>query len=117
MQKTSEKKVQQFDFLRSYVEELFAQTGFAKLTDQTKRQYIPQFAAEAERRLGLALLPHLDEAAARELVKLVESETVTPEKLKHFWQTNVPDFDAIVQKTLADFAVELQKVIQQSSPA
>lgn len=101
-----------FDFLRTYIETLLDQSGFAEVSEAARAQYVPQFVAEAERRLGLALLPKLSEGAAKELVKLAEAEDTTPDALQEFWQTNVSDFSAIVEKTLADFANELKNVVK-----
>jgi hypothetical protein len=100
-----------FDFLRSYVEKVLDDSGFANMPEETRAQYVPQFVAEAERRLGLALLPKLNEASAKELAALGSSESVTSEALQQFWQNNVPDFSDVVQKTLADFAGEMKSTL------
>ncbi len=100
-----------FDFLRSYIETLLDQTGFAEVSESTRAQYVPQFVAEAERRLGLVLMPKLNETSAKELVQLAQAKDTTPEALQAFWQKNVTDFSEVVQKTLADFSAEMKTIL------
>ncbi|MBU0660947.1 hypothetical protein KKG22_02080 [Patescibacteria group bacterium] len=102
---------EQFDFLNQYIEQLLDQHGFDTLSEESRAQYIPQFVAEAQRRIGLALIDKIDEPAAKQLQGLLEDENISPEKLQQFWQTNVPEFDAIVKQTLDDFAQEFASVM------
>ena len=108
----SENNQEQVDFLGQYVNTLFDQEGFAEMTEETRKQMIPQFMAEAERRIGIAVLPELSEESAKEFVKLAEDEDVTPEKINAFLQENVPNFKEVVQKTLKDFTVEFKEIMK-----
>lgn len=101
----------QFDFLQSYVEKLFDAGGFEGLSEETRREYVPQFTAEAQRRLGIAVLPLLSESSATELVTLLGNENTTAQMLQSFWQKAVPNFEAIVDQTLSEFALEFKNVI------
>ncbi|MBT3539430.1 hypothetical protein HOF40_01605 [Candidatus Parcubacteria bacterium] len=104
-----------FDFLRSFIEKTLEGAGLESLTEETKDQYLPQFVAEAERRVGLALIPELDPSAAGELKKVFELPEPDPEAIRNFWKTHVSNFDEIVKKTLEDFAVELKQTLSQIS--
>jgi len=104
-------EIQEFNFLESYIHQLLDEHGFEGLTEETRDEYLPQFVGEAQRRIGLAVLPKLDEAAAKELAELVKAEDVTPEKLRAFWEEKVPDFESIVKETLDAFSVEFAKVM------
>lgn len=41
--------------------------GFNKMSEVEQKEFFPQFMAEAERRIGVALLPHLSEEDAKKL--------------------------------------------------
>ncbi|PIT86082.1 MAG: hypothetical protein COU33_05135 [Candidatus Magasanikbacteria bacterium CG10_big_fil_rev_8_21_14_0_10_43_6] len=101
----------QFDFLEGYIRNVFEEGGYGDLSEETKNQFIPQFVAEAQRRLGLAVLPLLDETSASEFVALMENENMSQDQLQAFWQKSIPDFDGVVKKTLDDFAEEFKKII------
>ncbi|MBI2437015.1 MAG: hypothetical protein HYV41_04730 [Candidatus Magasanikbacteria bacterium] len=105
----------QFDFLKLYIEKTLDEAGFDKMTEETRAQYVPQFVAEAERRIGLALMPRLPGEAAMELEQLLGKEDINPEEMQQFWKKYVPDFDEVLQKTLTDFAEELKEVVAQIS--
>lgn len=98
-----------FDFLRDYIEEVLRQNGFGNLSEETKKEFMPRFVAQAELRLGAALLPLLSESAAKEMAKMIEAQENSPEKWSQFWQKNVEDFNGVVEKTLKDFAEEMKQ--------
>ncbi len=103
--------MEQFDFLRQYIETLFDENGFEGLNETTRAQFVPQFVAEAERRIGLAVLPLLTPASAETLAGLLKNEKVTAEQLQEFWKTNVPQFETEVKKALQQFAAEFKKTL------
>ncbi len=103
--------MEQFDFLRQYIEKLFDDNGFAGLNETTRAQFVPQFVAEAERRVGLAVLPLLTPKSADLLAGLLKNENVTAEQLQEFWKTNVPTFETVVQQTLQQFSDEFKKTL------
>lgn len=101
----------QFDFLYQHIQRILDENGFENLTEETRNQYLPQLVAEAERRLGVAVLPHLTEETAKELMQLVESGNATPEQMQTFWTNNIPDFEALIQKTLGEYAQEIKQIV------
>lgn len=101
----------QFDFLESFIHNVLDEAGFEEMTESTRAQFVPMFVAEAERRLGLALLPSLDDNQAKQLADLANDEKTSPEDLAKFWQESVPNFEEIVQGTLDAFAVEFKKTL------
>ncbi len=102
---------QQFDFLRQYIDEILDKVGFVSLNEDTRAEFVPQFVAEAERRIGLALLPKLTEDSATELAALVQKPNVTAEELQTFWKTNVPDFSEVLTETLKNFTEEVKTTV------
>lgn len=101
--------INQFAFLETFIHQLFDGAGFASTSEATRKQFVPLFTAEAERRLGLALVPLLNEAQAKELSGLLDSGDLNTEAMSAFWRASVPQFNKVVEKTLSDFAVEFKK--------
>ena len=96
----------QFDFVQQRVLEMLKGEGYDQLSEDDQKAYLVQFTAEAERRLGLALLPHLTDQAATELEK-VTNQDPTPDQWYDFWNKNIPNFVELVNKTLEDFGKEI----------
>ena len=103
----------QQDLVEQFVQELLNSDSFKDMTEETRNQYAPQLVAEAERRIGLAVLPTLDEEGAKEFVRIAENEKTNPEEMVQFLQTHVPDMGGVVQKTLQDFAKEFKKLSEE----
>lgn len=97
------------DFLYAFIEDQLEKNGFGDVDEETKTAYINRFLAELHRRLGVAVMPHLNEESAKELGALLESESVSPVNLEMFWKNNVTNFDTIVAKVLDDFSLEMKK--------
>lgn len=95
-----------YSFLEEFLLNALREHGFDKLSPTDQQAYFPQFMAELERRLGLTLVPYLQDDAAVEFDRLVKNETA-PEAWAAFWQKNVPDFQAVVKKVLDQFAAEM----------
>ena len=103
----------QFDFLHSFIEQLFDENGLAGLTESARAEFVPMFVAEAQRRLGLALMPRLTEKQASELLAL-NGGAGSEEKLQAFWRRAVPDFDQLAEHTLTKFTDEFKKTLGQT---
>ena len=100
---------QQFDFLESFIHSMLDEAGFAEMTEATRNQFVPMFTAEAERRLGLALLPLLNDAQLKNLADLTANEAIDENEMLRFWESSIPDFRKVVQSTLTNFAAEFKK--------
>ncbi len=92
------------DFVEQFVRDMLQKSGFGEITEQTEREYIPQLVAEAERRIGLALLPHLDEAGAEEFARIAQSEEPSGQEMFAFMQQHVPNMQQFIQQALEDFS-------------
>lgn len=101
----------QFDFLKDFIEQLFDDSGFAGISEDARKQFVPQFTAEAERRIGLALMPMLNEKQSEELIAIVEDRGADNEALSDFWHRAIPNFDAVVEETLRNFANEFKSLV------
>ena len=100
-----------FDFLTVFIQKMFDQNGFLDMKEETRKQFVPLFTAEAERRLGITLMPMLSEDQTKDLVRIVENEKSTADDLANFWKNSIPNFENVVEKALNDFAVEFKSTL------
>jgi len=103
---------EQQNLLQVFIEEVLKQNGFGDLSEAARQELLPQYVVEAERRLGLALMPYLDEVAAKELTELAAQADTSPQKLWNFWQSHVPNFDQVIKTELNKFAEEMKLALK-----
>lgn len=101
-----------FTFLEEQILAMLDSNGLSNLSEENKKEFLPQLSAEAEYRLGLALMPLLNEQQGAELVKLIDREA-GPEELSKFWENAVPNLKEIISNTLADFAEECKTILSR----
>ena len=89
---------------------ILSQHGFENLSESDQQAFFPQFVAEAERRLGLAVLPLLDEEAAKEFEKKLHEEE-SADQWYAFWSKYVPNFNELIDDTLEKFGSEVAAVM------
>jgi len=97
-------------FVEQAVLSVLIQHGFENLNENDQQAFFPQFVAEAERRLGLVVLPRLNEEGAAEFENLLRTET-NPEKWNAFWTKYLPDFNNLMTETLEKFGEEIAAVM------
>jgi len=97
-----------FDFLTAYVEKILADVGFVGLSEENKKMFLPQFAAQVQARIGASVMPLLDENAGEELVRMMDKQNVTENEWLVFWQEYVPNFQEVVDEVLQKFAEEMK---------
>ncbi len=100
--------------LEEFVIRVLSECGMENLSKENKASFVPQYVAEAQRRVGVALLPLLDEASAKELVELMKQNEEDGEKWWKFWQSKVPNFKEVVAATLEAYATDMKKVLTVS---
>lgn len=98
-------------FAEQQVMEVLKQNGLGQISEANKQAYVPQLAAEVEYRLGLELMPKLNEAQAKECADLMDDEQATAETWAAFWRSAIPDFDSVVQRVLEKFSADCQKLL------
>lgn len=104
----------QFDFLDGFVEQILRESGFESMTEETRAMFVPQFVAEAEQRLGSALIPMLSADANKKLDELLSS-SLDQESVRNFWISNIENFDDVVAKILEEFRVDVVKILSKNS--
>ena len=100
-----------FTFLEEQILSVLEAGGLNNLSEENKEKFLPQLSAEAEYRLGLALMPLLSEEQGAEMVSLIDREA-GPEELSKFWEASVPNLKEVVAHTLADFAEECKTILK-----
>jgi len=94
--------------LEELIVSILNENGFDKMDQEAQKEYLPQFVAQAEQRIGAALLPLLKEDSAKQFVELSQKET-TPQQWWDFWQEHVPNFVDVVKGALSGFAQEIKE--------
>lgn len=100
-----------FDFLTLRIQQILDEVGFDKVSEKTRKEFVPQFVEEAERRIGFALMPYLNESTSKDLNALLEKKDLKEEEMSAFWQKVVPNYKELVQTTLNDFAQEMKTIV------
>ena len=100
----------QFDFFHDYIVQLLVQNGY-NLSDNLQKEFVPQFVAHAEVRIGAALLPLLKPDAADKMQKLLNNSKTTARDWANFWSESVPKYEEVVKTALQDFAVEVEGIL------
>lgn len=99
-----------FDFLIEYVLSLL-ETNNINLSVEQKGMYVPQLLAQVEMRLGLKLLPKLNDEQKEAFTDLTNSKNTTPQEWEKFWHESVPTFDEDVKEVLVEFAEEAKQIL------
>jgi len=101
----------QFDFLTDYVLKLLEENGLGDLTDEQKNVYVPQLLGQVEQRLGLALMPKLDDAQLEQFTALVNKSGAGPAEWEAFWKGAIPTFEQDVQNVLTEFGGKVKEIL------
>ena len=102
------------DFFTGYVEDVLAKTDIGELSAEQKNVYIPQLVALLEERVGLELVPKLNEARMKQFAAMVEQET-SPETWGSFWQEALPNFEGEMKRILTAFASQVKGILAETS--
>src|SRR3989344_8282873 len=81
----------QTSFLAQVAEQILAQ-NFGALSAEQKQQYTPTLVALLEERVGIELLPKLNDAQTEQFVDLAENDKTTPAEWRGFLSGAGPDF-------------------------
>lgn len=106
----AQKKTPSFDFLTEYVLAMLDENGIT-LSDEQKKAYVPELLAEAEQRLGAALLPKLSDQQLTALNTILQKGNTDAKTLESFWREALPSLEEDVQSVLRDFALEVNDLL------
>ncbi len=102
----------QIDFLSGYIEALFTQLGFNDLSEEQKNVYIPRFTALLEEKIGIELLPQLDDAQLDRFVELIDKRELSDAKTwSEFWHGAITNFDEKVGNILKEFTLTATSLV------
>lgn len=99
-----------FNFLTEYVLKLLEENGMGDLSEEQKNIYVPQILGHVEQRLGMELLPKLNDAQMDELARLMNKET-SAQEWSDFWHSNIPTFDDDVEQVLMEFSEKVKNIL------
>ncbi|MFA6534017.1 MAG: DUF5663 domain-containing protein [Patescibacteria group bacterium] len=88
-----------------FIDDLIKQAGLDQVPEDFKVRYRDQLAAEAQKRLGLEMMKHLDAAGLDEFAALTE-ENAKPAAMQVFLAKAVPNYAALAQEAMKAFAGE-----------
>ncbi len=95
----------QFDFLSEYVNSLFDEIGLGDMNEMQKNVYIPRFTALLEERIGLTILPLLNQDQLTKFGEMLDdSSGADNQAWSEFWHGAIPDFDQKIAEILKEFA-------------
>lgn len=101
----------QVDFLTDYVVEVLKKNNL-NLSEEQMNMYVPKFLSLLEQRIGLELLPKMDQEKADAFAELVDTPNATPEDWQHFWTMAVPNFEEEIKTILASFATDVERLLR-----
>ncbi len=90
----------------SFIDQMILDAGLDSVPDDQKKEYRTKLAAEAQKRIGLMALRHLDEESVGEFMKLLESNAKDFDVIIDFLVENVSEFDKKAAHELEVFANE-----------
>lgn len=99
----------QNDFLHQYIEQVLTQIGITNLSDEQKQSYFPQLAAQLEQRMGLELMPKLNQEQLGQFARLLDNMHTSPEDWNSFWHEAIPDYEDQLHRILQEFANDVKQ--------
>lgn len=102
----------QFDFLIEYVLALLEENKI-EMSEEQKKVYVPQVLAQLEMRLGLKLLPKLDDKQKDKFIKLMNNESTAAEEWKSFWYDSAPTFEEDLKEVLVEFSEKTKQILSK----
>lgn len=101
------------DFLRDFVLNLMDSVGLDSLDKDTKKRFVGQFTAQAERRIGIKLMPKLSDEDRKELAQMIEEGNTGGQEMNKFWSNKVDNYTDLVREALDEFAGEMREEMQK----
>lgn len=96
------------------MEQVLADTDLGALSEEQKNVYLPQITALLEERVGLELLPKLDEAQTQKFGELMDKDAAA-EQWAAFWPTAMPKFEEEMKRILAAFAKQVKGILAKTA--
>lgn len=94
------------DPLEHFAYELLRAAGLDALPEDAKAQFVVRLRDEAQRRMGIIAVQHLDPAALEEFNAMMAKATPDPNAVQAFFVARVPDFETKMREGLLAFAEE-----------
>lgn len=95
--------------LQQYVQKLLEDI-MGELSDEHRKQFVPEVASQLEERVGLMLLPMLSKEQLKDFATLLDGEP-TDEKIVTFWKESIPKFEEELERIVNSFAEDVKQAI------
>tara|TARA_Y100001970_G_C13914056_1_gene690008 strand:- start:406 stop:741 length:336 start_codon:yes stop_codon:yes gene_type:complete len=89
---------------------IFADNNFT-LTEDLKKEYVPELSAQLEQRIGLHLITKIAEDRLDDYAALIDKDDATAEEWSTFWQSAVPNFEDEMKTIVDDFSNSVKEVM------
>jgi hypothetical protein len=93
------------DIQQSLMDEL----GLNDLPQDKKDQLMIKMTETILKQIFMAVMKKLDEAGRGQYTQMIENQA-SPEEIDKFLREKITDYDQMLEKILADFKAEMQKV-------
>lgn len=100
------------DFLQEFVLEVLKRNNL-NFSEEQKIKFVPQILSLLEERIGLEMLPGLNDAQKEQFVKLSNNPHSAPKDWKNFWYSAVPSFEEELKIILLGFAEDVKRILSQ----
>jgi hypothetical protein len=100
-------------FLKKFVLDVMEEVGLGDLGEETKKKFVGQFISQAEQRIGMKLLPKLDEDEREELSDMIRNSSSDPQAMHDFWNSKLDNYGELVQEALDDFRLEMKEEMEK----
>ncbi len=101
--------------IKQFVEKIIREAGLDNMPEEFKEEYREKMILEAEKRMGIGTLKHLNESQAKELAKIVEKNSNNPDKINDFLEKNIKNYKELMVEALKEFAQEVISAAQKIS--
>lgn len=95
------------DPLEHFAYEVLRAAGLDALPEDAKSEFIVKIRDQAQRRMGVIAVQHLDEQGLGEFNALMaQAPPPDPAAVQSFFTTKIPDFESKMQEAMMQFADE-----------
>lgn len=101
---TSENVIEQF------ISKALDELGFTEVSEETREQYLIQFTAELERRIGAAVLAALPAEQVTAFEELLTDDTQDQAAVAQWLEQYIPNYTELVTQTMQNFKTEMQQI-------
>jgi len=101
--------------IKQFVEKIIEEAGLSNMPEEFKEEYKQKMVLEAEKRMGVVTLKHLNESQAKELAQITENNPDDIDKVNDFLEKSIENYKEIMTEALREFAQDVISAAQKIS--